>query len=203
MHPRTAYILQQYSLDQTSFFDKLAKQQLGRPYKWAQTLCGLEFITCNPTSTIVSHESTQTTVPKIIHLIRNRLQSRLILFKQVHALETKDIDQLDTAIDGTLLARLSCSLVQWTAISWPEYENAFGNSTITAKFIEAGVVTTHHLLYCAVIIRGSAKLQCLISVPPSFPHDVPLWAISLCWSGNHNAETNTDIRVSEKKCVHV
>lgn len=195
MHPKTAYVLQQYSLDQTKFFEKLAEQKLGKPYKWAQNLCGLDFVTCNPSSTFVSHELTQATVPEIIRKVRNRLQSRLMLYKQINALESKNVDELNGPMDSIATARVSCTLVQWLSKSWPEYSET---NNITAKFIDAGDVTPDHLFYCAVIIRGSAKLECFVSISPNFPNDIPLWAVSLCWNGTRTAENNSDIRVSNE-----
>lgn len=193
LHPKTAYILQQYSLEQSKFFTKLTEQQLGKPYKWAQSLCGLEFITCSPSISAVSNELMQASVPEIIRKIRNRLQSRLILYKQILELENKNVDGLNIPIDSVAMARVACNLVQWTSISWHEYTE---RTNITAKFVDEAMVTPDHLLYCAVIIRGSAKLECFISISPNFPQDVPLWAVSLSWNGTHNANNNYDIRVS-------
>lgn len=188
--------LKQLSLDSSTFVSRLEEQQLGKPYKWAQNLCGLNFITCRPstnTTLNIDYELTQESVPDIIKKIRNRLQSRLILYRQVHALEQKNIDDLMIWSDPLASARVSCTLVQWLPITWSEYTE---RSTITGKFIDANVVNTNHLIYSAIIIRGSAKLECLINISPDFPNKYPLWVISLSWNGLHNSSNNSDIRVS-------
>lgn len=193
LNPKTAYTLQEYSINSVKLMEKLTEQRLGKPYKWAQSLCGLDFVTCDESNLITSQETTQATVPQVIQKIRNRLQTRLMLFKQIFALENKNIDELIVATDPVATARVSCSLVQWTSISWNEYSE---RNNITAKFIDTGLVAANHLFYCAVIIRGSAKLECLISIAPNFPHDMPLWVVSLSWNGVRNAENNAHIRVS-------
>lgn len=192
--------IKQLALDSSTFLSKLVEHQLGKPYGWAQNLCGLNFTACSQstaTDTHIDYELTQQTVPNIVKRIRSRLQSRLSLYRQILDLEQKNIDNLllssaTSTADSLSTVRVLCTLVQWTSITWSEYVE---RNIVTAKFIEGGVVTADHLLYSAIIIRGSAKLECLINISPNFPNACPLWAISLSWNGIHNASTNSDIRV--------
>lgn len=171
---------------------------MGKPYGWAQKLCGLQFIACTQsTDTCIDYELTQQTVPNIVKKIRSRLQSRVSLYRQILDLEQKNIENLllssaSTSSSSLSSVRVLCTLVQWTSITWNEYVE---RNAMTAKFIDEMVVTTDHLLYCAIIIRGSAKLECLISISPNFPNACPLWAISLSWNSIRNASNNSDIRV--------
>lgn len=190
--------MKQLSLDSSTFLSKLVEHQLGKPYGWAQNLCGLNFIACTQSLTVagtsIDYALTQQTVPNIVKKIRSRLQSRLTLYHQILDLEQKNIDNLlaTSTADSMSSVRVLCTLVQWTSITWNEYVE---RNNVTAKFVEERVVTPDHLLYSAIIIRGSAKLECLINISPNFPNACPLWAISLSWNGIRNASTNSDIRV--------
>lgn len=71
----------------------LSEKMLGKPYRWAQDLCGLEFLNTSSTSTStdrysssISNELVQLSVPKIVKQIRSRWQSRLQLQSQITAL---------------------------------------------------------------------------------------------------------------------
>lgn len=180
-------------MDATKFLAKLDEQHLGKPYKWAQNLCGLNFIPYGKSvTTNINYELTQQSVPNIVKKIRERLQSRLLLYKQILALEQKNIDDLILPFDSLASMRTTCALVQWCTITWAEYTERYA---VTGKFIDQNFVTPNHLLYSAVMIRGAAKLECLVSISPHFGKRSPLWAISLNWNGVHNTTNNSDIRV--------
>lgn len=182
-------------MDANDFLAKLDEEHLGKPYKWAQNLCGLSFTPYGKcVTTNINYELTQTTVPNIVKKIRERLQSRLLLYKQILALEQKNINDLIMPIDSLASVRTSCTLVQWCTITWAEYTK---HHIATGKFIDANYVTLNHLLYSAVMIRGAAKLDCFVSISPHFGKRSPLWAISLNWNGTQNASNNADIRVRQ------
>lgn len=103
--------------------------------------------------------------------------------------ENKNFNSTTTAEQQTV--RVSSSLVQWTAITWDEYRV----SSSTKKFIEANEITSHDLLYRAVITRGSAKLECFVGIATNYPTEMPLCALELSWNGRHNAENNSAIMV--------
>lgn len=170
----------------------LSEKHLGKPYKWAQNLCGLTFIVCDQST--IDHELIQLTVPSTMKKIRNRLQSRITLYRQILCLEQKNLNSLIPVDDPLSVARVSCTLVQWSTITWAEY---IERGSLVDKFVNENLVTSNHLLYSAIIIRGSAKLECLVSISPSFPDDNPLWAISLSWNGNRSPLNNSDIREIE------
>lgn len=184
--------MKKISLDSLKFLSMLNEKHLGKPYKWAQNLCGLNFMACDQSS--IDHELIQLTVPNIIENIRNRLQSRIKLYKQILCLEQKNLNCLIPSDDPLSTARVSGTLVQWIPIQWSEY---IESGQLVKKFIDEDIVTKSHLLYSAIVIRGSAKLECLVSISPNFPNESPLWAISLSWNGNRNPLNSSDIREIE------
>lgn len=57
------------------------------------------------------------------------------------------------------------------------------------------MITSHDLLYRAVITRGSAKLECFVGINANYPTEMPFSALELSWNGRHNAENNAAIKV--------
>lgn len=85
--------LKELSIDPADFMSILSEKLLGKPYRWAQDLCGLEFLNTSSPSTStdrnyssISNELVQLSVPKIVKQIRSRWQSRLGLHSQISAL---------------------------------------------------------------------------------------------------------------------
>lgn len=214
MNPKTTYQLRESSVNPQEFLELLAEKQLGKPYKWVQQLCGLEFGTASLNAT-VSHDLALDSVPQIIKLIRARWQSRLTLYAQITALgtqllletstpciipiffvrfaENKKLQPKNAAIPlAKTPAVTASSLIQWTAISYTEY--ATGNAS--QPFVVEGIASAHDLMYRAVILRGAAKLDCLICISSNFPTELPVWALELSWNGKQlTAQSNSNIRV--------
>lgn len=79
--------LQHLSIDPNHFYSMLSEKNLGKSYKWAQQLCGLDFIySIEKSNTDSSHDLTFSAIPDIVKKVRNRWQSRLGLYKQILAL---------------------------------------------------------------------------------------------------------------------
>jgi len=80
--------LKNLSLDPNKLIDYLDERNLGKPYKWAQEICGLKFITLKLPDVEVSSlaETSQTYVPGVIKQIRFRLLARFELYKQIKEL---------------------------------------------------------------------------------------------------------------------
>lgn len=85
--------MKELAIDPANFISILNEKQLGKPYRWAQDLCGLEFLNTSTASTStdrnnlgVSNELVQLSVPKIVKQIRARWQARLALHNQISAL---------------------------------------------------------------------------------------------------------------------
>lgn len=179
-----------------SYFDD---RKLGKPYRWAQDVCGVQYMKLNPhgasSSTTcyskISHELSLETIPSTIKLLRNRISSRLSLHAQICVLESKNFD-LSVSTGSATPLRLSNSLVQLSSITWEDYVA----SNATKLFIDENYVDSNNLLYRAVITRDSAKLECFISISPNFPKELPLWALALSWNGKQLASNNASIRVS-------
>lgn len=190
-NPKTKYQLEAVHLDPKDLIKLLDDKMLGKPYKWAQKLCGIEFnekITGEQ-----SYELCQNTVPELIKQIRTRLQARMKLYYQIQSLEIGKISPLGSV-------KISSILQQFVTLSFNEYQSV----TYTKKFVDENLTTDNDLFYRAILTRGSAKLECYIAVPSNFPNDLPLFALSLDWNDNKfNSENNANIRVSRNLTISI
>lgn len=187
-NPRTKYQLEELQLNSVDFLSFLAQKQLGKPYIWAQKACGLDFINATQAT---STRLCETTIPQIIKNIRGRLQARVKLYKQILALESGKIDGPGKS-DDKFPTKISGHLVQWSTISFEEYQMCGAAS----KFLDAVETESPDLHYRAIITRGSAKMECYIRVPVNYPEETPLWALSLNWNGKRDSVNNSSIKVS-------
>lgn len=180
------------SLDTQTFFTKLGEYQLGKPFTWAQNICGLNFIISSKSISNVSNdESTQETVPAIVDKMHGRLKARYQLYRQVLVLEQQFYGN-GSKISGSNSTQ-ACILAQWSPITFVEYAE---RAITTGRFIDENLVTPNHLLYHTVLIRGSAKMECFVSVSPNFPIECPIWAITLNLNGSRLHPSNSnDIKV--------
>lgn len=188
-HPKTKYVLRDFSVDRSQFLMGLGEHQLGKAYVWAQNLCGLNYQSVEQ----VSHEKIQDTVPIVVNRMRTRLRSRFQLYCQIVAMENKTFNALLPANSLNHKLKIACILAQWSPITFSEVQE---KTSVINRFVDEGLITENHLLYHAVIIRGQAKMDCFVNVSPNFSADCPIWAISLNFHGNLNAVNSSDIRVS-------
>lgn len=193
-HPATAYLLKAAGINE-DFQHFIA--EVGRPYIWAQRMCGLDFM-----ATIIDEKKINkviqpcptlsvTTVENFILTLKKRLKSRVELMKELQDLESGKI----LPAKGTSWPiRISGSLTQWQSIGWPEYSQ----SPSTAFLISEGIVNSNDMLYRAIITRQSAKLVALVALRSDYPKKAPIFSLTLHWNGTHHVGINDDIRDIER-----
>uniref|UniRef100_A0A182QXG2 Uncharacterized protein n=1 Tax=Anopheles farauti TaxID=69004 RepID=A0A182QXG2_9DIPT len=206
-NPKIKYQLQELSIEISQLVHILKKANLGKPFLWAQKLCGLEHITVAYTANRGSHnarneftaadaaDKLHETIPCIIRAIRARWEARLKLYKQIHDLESKLIDTSVNDEHGHPI-RISSTVLQWSSISFEDYVS----SGVASMFLDDGIATASDLFFRAIVIRGSAKLESYICVPCRYPEASPLWSFSLHWNGKHTSTTNSAVREMEYWC---
>lgn len=133
---------------------------LGVPYRWAQTLCGLTFLNGNavPKVTVC-----QENIENIFKIIRNRLKNRIALAKEVKLLESGE------AYRGK---KLQAQLTAFTSVTLSEFDNL---ETHTKSMIDEGIVDAACLIYRAVIEISGVKIEALVALPPTYPHVAPVF----------------------------
>lgn len=192
-HPASSYLLKAAGI--TEAFSHFIPE-VGRPYIWAQRMCGLDFMTAiesenkDVKNVQLCPSLSVATVENFIFTIQRRLKSRVKLMKELQDLESGKI--LTTKETSTI--RLSGSLTQWQSVSWSEYNQ----SPSTTFLVSEGVVNPDSMLYRAIITRQSAKLVALVAVSTDYPKKAPLFSLTLHYNGTHNNTTSDDIRDIER-----
>lgn len=193
-HPATAYLLKAAGVSEE--FQHFIPE-LGKPYIWAQRMCGLDFM-----ATLMDDKKSNkivepcpnlsvSTVEHFILTLKKRLKSRVELMKELQDLESGKI----LPVTETLWPiRISGSLTQWQSIGWPE----FSQSLSTAFLISEGLVNNNDMLYRAIITRQSAKLVAFVALRSDYPKKAPIFSLMLHWNGTHHAGINDDIRDIER-----
>lgn len=185
--PGIQYELFNLEITTAGCMEYLLKNQYGKPYCWLQSMCSIPSINNKE----LNHElNLHKWTTDVLARISKRWRSWINLTQQIRGLTYKDID-LYSLKENIYPSGLSCSLVQWTAISTEEF-NSQNSILLTSLSSENGLTYTS---YRAVIVRGSAKMECFIRIPSNYPLENPLWILSVHWNGRHTANNNSSIKV--------
>ncbi|XP_037947648.1 THO complex subunit 5-like isoform X2 [Teleopsis dalmanni] len=179
--------LKSFQINPTSWLQNLQKKGYGKPYKWLQKMC---YIRVNGIQNW-EEQKTLNVISNVINKIKKLWQCRLILFTQLKAIVNNKIF-LYTENEKLPPGEPSCSLVKWTSIDQEDYYASFVDKTN-----QDSDVKDSNSFYRALIVKGSAKMECLISLPLKFPFESPLWSINISWNGQHNATNNSAIKLME------
>lgn len=192
-HPATSFLLKNAGISEDfPYFIS----EIGRPYIWAQRMCGLDFMAIilddAKSNKVVQPCSalSVTSVENFILTLKKRLKSRVELMKELQDLESGKI----LPAKGKHTIRLSGSLTQWQSIGWQEYSQ----SPATAFLISEGLVSSNDMLYRAIVTRQSAKLVAFVVLRSDYPKKAPIFSLTLHWNGTHHAGINDDIRDIER-----
>ncbi|XP_075168035.1 THO complex subunit 5 [Haematobia irritans] len=186
-YSETSLNLQKHNIKLEEFQKNLSNNNLGRPYQWLQKMIGnssFKNTRCNDMQTQKLKDFTLECVKRI----RSYFHIRFNLITQIRAFMNKNLDEY---INDNV--RPNCTLVQWSAVSWEEYES----SQTTTPFVSQRMVDVHCTFFRAVIVLSSAKMECLISISNKYPLNIPLWAITVHWNGHHTALNNSSIKIME------
>ncbi|CAG5045918.1 unnamed protein product [Parnassius apollo] len=191
-HPATTYLLNAAGITE-NFHDFIP--EIGKPYVWAQRMCGLDFmaVVLDEHKVYKTFQPCQSlsvaSVENFIFTLKKRLKARVELMKELQDLECGKILPVKD-----LPIRLSGSLTQWQSVGWPEYSQ----SPSTAFLISEGLASADNMLYRAIVTRQSAKLVALVALSSDYPKKSPLFSLTLHWNGTHHAGINDDIRDIER-----
>lgn len=184
---KTIYQLKGVQLNVNDLQRLLEEKKLGKPFKWAQRLCGISFTSkLTPTQSLRMCEET---VPELIRKIRGRLKARMQLYHQIRSLEIEKMQNVTTM-------KISCVLQLFVSLSFNDYSA----ENCTKRLVEHEFVSENDNFYRAIITRGTAKLESYICIPADFPNNLPLHSLKFCWNDNKlNAENSPHIREIEHR----
>ncbi|XP_043589359.1 THO complex subunit 5 homolog [Bombus pyrosoma] len=167
-NPANYYQLNRHNLGQ---FSSLG---LGIPYKWAQRMAGLHFISLDTREQkFTSCEITQDSVECVLREIKRRVIARLELCTEIRQLECGNFPNFTTNND-ILPQKLSTILQKFSTISWSNYYNS-----VNPVFQEQGLVSSLDIFYEAILRRGNNELIARIAIKPDYPKIAPVFNISI------------------------
>ncbi|KAH8233268.1 hypothetical protein KR026_006056 [Drosophila bipectinata] len=188
--PGIQYELQNFNISADECLAHLKAKNFGKPYCWLQGMCAIPTVN---SSMLYNHElNLNKSTQEIITRISRRWNTWLKLSQQIRGLTYKDVD-LATLKENIYPAGLSCSLVQWTAITLEEFHAQ--NSDVFKISSDDNEIT--YSIYRAVIVRGAAKMECFIRIPSNYPREIPLWILNVHWNGCHTSQNNSAIKMME------
>lgn len=166
-NPANSYQLNRHNLGQFALLG------LGIPYKWAQRMAGLHFISPDTREqTVTSCDSTQDNVESVLREIKRRVKARLDLCTEIRQLESGNLPVFVSTND--LPQKLSTILQKFTTISWNNYSNS-----ISPAFEEQGLVSSLDMFYEAVLRRGNNELIAKIAINADYPKIAPVFNINM------------------------
>ncbi|XP_017045392.1 THO complex subunit 5 [Drosophila ficusphila] len=188
--PGINYELRNFDLTAEECLRFLKAKDFGKPFCWLQSMCSIATVNSSMLYNLELNLTKNTR--EIILRIARRWNSWLRLSQQIRGLTYKDID-LSTVKENKYPAGLSCSLVQWTAITHEEFYSQISD---VLKIPSDDQGKTYNS-YRAVIVRGSAKMECFIRIPSNYPMEMPLWILNVHWNGCHTSQNNSAIKMME------
>uniref|UniRef100_T1IX43 THO complex subunit 5 homolog n=1 Tax=Strigamia maritima TaxID=126957 RepID=T1IX43_STRMM len=172
---------------------------LGRPYRWVQTLAGLEFSLDSDEQDISLHTPVSCE-PKIcsnhiertISAVRARVETRMCLQQQVYSLSKGIVPS--SPISDQFPSKVSSRLVFFKNITWEE----FMTEKERVDLVECGLMSKGFILFAAQIERGSAKLRAQISVSPDYPATPAFFNLNISWKQENDIHDEA-LRVMERE----
>ncbi|XP_060894043.1 THO complex subunit 5 homolog [Labrus mixtus] len=175
-----------------SFADYL--EELGHPYKWVQSLGGLNFPDDASEGVCAGSSLSASQMESTMKLLRGRLQSRLALQKQFASLE-HSIIPVSSECQHLFPAKIISHLAHWNTITYEEYMTM----PYTRHVTDAGLAKETDLYFMSVVERGTARLQAAVVLSPRYPEISPLFSLSLSWKGERSGSTDDNLRAMESE----
>ena len=146
---------------------------VGIPYKWAQRMAGLHFISPDTREQkLTSCEATQDSVENVLREIKRRVKARLELCTEIRQLESGNLP-IFTNKNDLLPQKLSTTLQKFMIISWSTC------STCGNLAFQQGLVSSLDIFYEATLRRGNNELIARIAIKPDYPKIAPVFNISI------------------------
>jgi len=170
---------------------------LGRPFNWAQNLCGLDFFSTNDKLKKKPGQDMDVSfkhVGSTIKMIRQRVVSRMTLVNEISSFAKCVVDcpHLKTETQSTLES--------WKPLTKEEYTVFTSINQNNTAIADIGIVDDISSFYLATLQHKwtKAKLEAAFALFPDHPHSVPLVTLNLSWKeANKTAMNDTNIREME------
>ncbi|KAH0557239.1 THO complex subunit 5 homolog [Cotesia glomerata] len=168
---------------------------LGIPYKWAQRMAGLHFITGDIINLSDEHMTRQKTasqnsIESIFKEIKRRVKSRLDLSSEIRLLESGNIALSGDFSDSINPQKISTCLNKFTSMSWKNYSTY----PDTQNIIKNNLVSPSDSYYEAVLRHDDHQLIAHIAVKPDYPKSPAIISVKMnSTKSNWSADVIRDI----------
>ncbi|XP_008559444.1 THO complex subunit 5 homolog [Microplitis demolitor] len=179
-NPANTYQLKRYHL---APFGSLG---LGIPYKWAQRMAGINFISADSNSDqhITRQQLAQNNVESILKEIKRRVKARLDLCTEIRLLEAGNISLSGDSTDLNPQKIATC-LHKFAPISWKNYSAC----PDTLNICKNNLVSSSDIYYEAVLRRGNHELTAHVAIKPDYPKVSAVISINM----NPSLVTSADV----------
>ncbi|XP_030751989.1 THO complex subunit 5 homolog isoform X2 [Sitophilus oryzae] len=183
-NPSTAYQLKKLGLGS---FQTLVPD-IGYAYGWAQSICGIDFLTPKRYCDKLSQQSVET----ILKITKKRLNTRTHLAKQMQQLEKNILSEIpeELQIPTTAIS----SLNKWSSTTYQD----FCLAEYTQHLLDENLVSQSDLFYSAKISRDEATLNLYIVIRNTYPIPAPIVALCLDYKGKYTSTNCDEIRDLER-----
>lgn len=185
-NPATHYQLQKHGVSESL-------QELGKAYKWAQWLAGLDFLSGHGQRR--KPQASCTFLEQALDAIQSRFSARVALHQQLQSLERGTVPVPATAA-SQFPAKVVSVLKQWTQVTreevaqnHPGYKEAEG----------LGLIGEGHFAFVVHVQRGSAHLRGYVLVPGNYPKVPPLFLLSLRWQEERTSRDDDTLKELERE----
>ncbi|CAI6351307.1 unnamed protein product [Macrosiphum euphorbiae] len=164
--------------------------EVGKPYIWAQSICGLDFLNPSVPNFLISRNH----IAQVLKAINNRLKTRLSLITQ---LDCSDLERRFSVNGINLISVLS----PWNTMAW---EN-FIKLEYCKPHVEFGTVTENDLLFKRVINYKTATLTVVMVIKCDYPKSNPIFTLQLNMPTTNegmsvlNSTNNNSVRELERE----
>uniref|UniRef100_L7M7T8 Putative tho complex subunit 5 n=1 Tax=Rhipicephalus pulchellus TaxID=72859 RepID=L7M7T8_RHIPC len=148
--------------------------EVGKAYRWAQRLAGLEFLQGSGASVVANHEVGRAFVEEFAHSIAARFAARVGLYEQLLSLE-KGLVQVPAELASHFPSKVNSMLKQWMQVTHADVESHPSHKEME----ELGLIRGDELVYQAVLRRGSAMVKALVLLRDNYPTEAPLFLLVL------------------------
>lgn len=171
--------------------------EVGKPYRWAQRLSGLQFLGTGASGSgapVASHELGRAFVEQVATAVRLRFSARVALYEQLLSLE-KGVVTVPPSLVDHFPTKVTSALKLWTQVSREEVES----HPSYCKMEELGLVTGEELTYQAVLRRGSAMLKAFILLGYNYPSEAPLFLLTLQLREERSSRDDDSVKELERE----
>ncbi|ODM93791.1 THO complex subunit 5 B [Orchesella cincta] len=190
-NPANSFIFNKFGISSLSSYLK----ETGKPYLWAQKICGLEFPEQGDTSMEGIEVQSKMdlscrNIEGTLRQIRKRLINQSKLWSQLKALETRNI-QIPSAAKDFFPQKNSTNFMSWESIDYETYRM----NRHTEPLVHSEGVSFKDMFFKALLQRGRAKITALVALKMDFPAVAPVFVFNLIWM--ENLETAPPTLLSE------